>query len=562
MRACRAIAVASLVLAAGTPPAQAKPSWASAPDTRDDSGSTFVCEGSGPGEAEAFAAAQGVCNDKICRVCGVEIVSTVETQETLKGIDVQRKVVERCRRVRKGETKVRYKSVDCGPEGCTAWIQVFYSKEDEQAECPSYTRESFADSTACEQDIETFKQLRDRTAAAFRERTRLLDLALGHCADIDVRPTPAIMALDEKLRAGMDAFELTERMQQARLEEPFFETTWYKSRQDMMKWRSLEDWYLTTYQPLRQQIAETKKLADRIRLVRDYVANKALVFDVIEAARAPDVDTSAGKQRLLAALKRAPVGSQYGAPKVHFSVLYTISRLSGDTTALTRYLMAAFPAAELGSGEAFEMAKLLAGDGRIDADEWTYLFLAHTTGQKRGGGCTPCLRVALAERHHGGPSARIERFLAALASLPPKDSLRERRRQLEELVPLDDPLFVLELETHLPQPYRPTFDLELLDEVVKRFGYPPVPQEAPPIMRRVVAMLLDPAAASEDPKVGRCQTLGHWLERLKRFRAERAGVDKAVCACLDGELRGERVSSSPKADLFALALERRLPCVQ
>jgi hypothetical protein len=71
----------------------------------------------------------------------VEVESITETRETLTGVDLVRKVVERCRRVRRAETKLRAKSVDCDPGGgCTAWIQIFYSSDDQKQECTTYTK--------------------------------------------------------------------------------------------------------------------------------------------------------------------------------------------------------------------------------------------------------------------------------------------------------------------------------------------------------------------------------------------------------------------------------------
>ena len=138
-----------------------------------------------------------------------------------------RKVVERCRRVRRAETKLRAKSTDCDPQGgCSAFISIFYSTDDQKQECGGYTREDFTDPAACEKDIQAFRTVEDHTAASFRARTAALDRALRHCAKIDVRPT----------------------------------------------W----GWWLGKDEALHSQIAESKLLDERIRLARDYVADRAL----------------------------------------------------------------------------------------------------------------------------------------------------------------------------------------------------------------------------------------------------------------------------------------------
>lgn len=52
-----------------------------------------MCQGEGPTDDAALAAAHGICNDKVCRLCGVEVESVVQTKETLKGVVMKRKVV-------------------------------------------------------------------------------------------------------------------------------------------------------------------------------------------------------------------------------------------------------------------------------------------------------------------------------------------------------------------------------------------------------------------------------------------------------------------------------------
>ena len=104
------ILILIIILASAAPPAAAKPGWADKADSADAAGHLFTCEGQGAVEEDALATAQGICNDKICKVCGVEVESVTETRETLTGVDLLRKVVERCRRVRRNDTRLRAKS--------------------------------------------------------------------------------------------------------------------------------------------------------------------------------------------------------------------------------------------------------------------------------------------------------------------------------------------------------------------------------------------------------------------------------------------------------------------
>src|SRR5262249_10309525 len=237
----------------------ARPGWADRPDSADASGHIFTCEGQGANEDDAVAAALAICNDKICKACGVEVESIVETKETLTGVGVSRKVVERWRRIRRAETKFRAKSVDCAPEGCQAWVQIYYPAEDQKQECTAYTKEDFTDPAACEKDVQSFRSVQGRTADSFRSRAKALDQALVHCAKIDVRPTPAILALDEKLKAGLASFE------------------WAPPAQPVDDWqRATWTYWVQRDDALHAQIAESKLLVDRIKLARDYVADRAL----------------------------------------------------------------------------------------------------------------------------------------------------------------------------------------------------------------------------------------------------------------------------------------------
>src|SRR5688572_26058388 len=183
----RSTLVGLLALACGSslghPQSGGGPGWAALGDRTDTAGSTFVCQGEGETEEQALTTAQGTCNDKVCRLCGVEVQSVIETTETLEGVSMQRKVVERCRQFRKSPLKVGHKSTDCGPAGCVAWLEVTFSKADEKAECSAYASEHFADPNECERLIQEFRTSEGRTAASLYARARLLDAALTACAN-------------------------------------------------------------------------------------------------------------------------------------------------------------------------------------------------------------------------------------------------------------------------------------------------------------------------------------------------------------------------------------------
>ncbi|MBS2025187.1 MAG: hypothetical protein JST92_22535, partial [Deltaproteobacteria bacterium] len=446
-------------------PAFAGPRWANDADKADDSGHTFTCQGEGKSDEDALAAALGICEDKICKVCGVEVESVVETKETLTGVDLQRKVVERCRRVKRGATVPKYKSSECGPDGCQAWVQVLYSKADEKAECSKFQSEDFADPAACEKDIDTFRHLQGRDADSFRKRASLLTAALAHCDKIDVRPTPALMALDEKLRAGMDEFEFTQKRQNALADE----TSWMTrdrdttfgdhSRQEAIdEFRPLWAWYLTTYEPLRQDFAESKLLTQRIKLVRDLVANKALVFDVLEAALSKELDSAAGVQRLLKAVQAAPTGGQYGSPDVHWAVLDSLEKLKADTQAIQAWYRTAYPPTKLDRFAVPQnLVRVFASDGAVSQEEWDWTYAMIGAGQ-----CSWCSRMLLAVKDHGAPETRLTRAQDALEQAiklsrraqTPKD----QAYTWSNLGPMKDPAFLLAFEPRLKPEVRAWLD--------------------------------------------------------------------------------------------------------
>ena len=125
-----------------------------------------------------------------------------------------------------------------------------------------------------------------------------------------------MLAIDEKLRAGMAQFEVPLDPRSESWGRPFL------------------SYWLGPHQPLKQEIAESKLLLERIRLVRDLVANKVLVLTVIEAAQAKEWDTPAGIERVRGAMVNAPPGRQYGAGNVHVAVMSQLQRAKSDTAAI------------------------------------------------------------------------------------------------------------------------------------------------------------------------------------------------------------------------------------
>jgi len=534
----------------------AGPAWFRDGDQTTADGSVFVCQGEGHTEDAALAAAQGICNDKACKLCGVEIESVVQTTETLKGVEMKRKVVERCRRFRKGEPKVVHKSSDCGPGGCVTWLAVSFSKEDEKKECAAYVSEHFADPGECQRLIESFRKTPGRTAASFRVRVQLLDEALAACKDIDVRPTPLVDALHEQLFAGMDLFEFTPGRQQDRLEEPFFGGTWYHSREEMMRDRRAEDFYLTSYGPLRQQIRETPTLVDRIQLVRDYVHNRARVFDVIEATRAEDLDSLAGTARLLAALQAAPIGRQYGSDDVHFGSLYSLRDVHADISKITKYYRDAYAPESLSWSQGIPLAALFAKDRKIDEVEWKYIFDLHKKHD-----CRVCLGKLIETADHGGANVRDTRFFAWLNyDLAKARRPEDRKRIVAEVMPRDS-AFLLHVRTLLPADLRAALDWDFY-----RRRYDEAADKDDLSGARQLLALLGATLAERAPTAVAaqyCTPLSDHLNYLVKKGGAFPPIEAQLCACLTGPLASEGSRNLVnKSELYDYALARSLPCVQ
>lgn len=520
-------------------PARAQPSWAKQPDAADKSGHTFVCEGSGPSEAAALAAAFGVCNDKICKVCGVEVESVLKTKETLSGIGMERQVTERCRRIRKTEPTVKFKNVDCGPSGCRAWVQVFYSKADEEAECPRYADEKFEDPARCETDIDEYARGRGHTAEAFKTRRDALDRALADCRSIDIRPTPAIMALDAKLHAGLDSFETKDPIR--------FESS---------------DWEYYTRLPsgFREDLRQTKTLIGRIQKVRDYVHNRFLVFSVHDAAWANDLDTPAGVQRLLAAMQRCPPGARFGAADdVNIAMLWKLKKMKTDTTAIGDYLRKVYPVDSLirsGNflGQDGRLASFFASDDKVTAPEWDYVVKSHQLTP-----CTGCLNNLLTAHDHGGDEVRLKRLLFAYDTLPASSKPGALNHSYQQFMPLNDPEFLLRIEPKLPEAMRAWYDGRMWDAVfdeAKRHA-------SLEIQKRVATRFAKALGREPITEKGRdyCDNLDRRLHKLEE--AEASGLDAAygmLCWCLKGPLKDMSEQYYGKKTIVERSLARRLGC--
>jgi hypothetical protein len=410
----------------GAPVSADAPSWARAGDSKDDDGSLFVCEGAGPDEAQAVEAARALCSAKICELCGVEVKSTVETTEDLDKVAVERKVVETCRRVRKSEEQIRYRQAGCGPGGCTAWLQVFFGQEDEARECRAYADGNFADSTQCEALIERFRSTPDRTAESFRVRADILTQAIVACAEIDVRPTPKLTALDEILWQGV----LSPRSV-ARPRRPIDKAQPIAGRLRTLAANTSDAWKLDyadrAYAGIdRQPLLESKVFVDRIVIIRDamlgYATIMAALEAVVDAEQAPDAAHDKALVKALRELK--PVAGKSTPARVLAWAADDISR-NRNTLAMPgikAYFMELYPTHANEVGHA--LLRAMVRDLHASEEEWKFALGPMT-------GCFRCATSLLDLPEHGGEAKR----LARLVELSRRASSEQDVRALQELSP-------------------------------------------------------------------------------------------------------------------------------
>jgi hypothetical protein len=510
------------------------PGWARRGDAATAEGNRFICEGQGDTEDGALAAARAICDDKICKLCGVEVESIVQTSETLTGVEMERKVVERCRRVRQGDTEAQRKSVDCGPVGCLAWIQIDYSNERRDRECKRLTDENFADPEACQALIEEFKNVEGHSAGSFRKRVSLLEEALTACAEIDVRPTPLMESLREKLAVGMTTF---------RRGAP----------------RYLRNYWLADFGPMWVAYKESPKFAERLQLLLGYLRHKVPILDVLEATYDDDekLDTPQGLSRLFAAMKAAPKEEAYGVEFVHMVAashlgdLAERGHMTQDLSAVNAWMRATYPGSLVTSWDYVPtMYTLFGADGVIDADEWAW---TASMTRWRSRARQEMLQV---ERHTGGD--RVARLLESLRDVREKNPKLTPIRALDAALPSRAPALLLAAESKLPKDVRDAIDWDFLSDQKPYWDAwkPLAPrQKYMQRMRRALA-----TAAVDRPL---CFDLYKRLELLDDHGVPTTGLDRLICGCLEGPMKETpTLNSGNKSPLYERAMKEKMACVQ
>ena len=508
------------------------PGWARRGDSQKSSGHLFICEGLGKNEKDALSSARAICEDKICKLCGVEIESVVQTSETLTGIEMERKVVERCRRVRTEETKLSRRSMDCGPEGCTAWIQVDYPEEKRALECQRLTAENFDDPAACGSAIDEFQSLPGYSAESFRKRVVLIEQAMVNCAKIDVRPTPLMQSLQEKLGIGMSIF----RQGAPR----YLYAYWLK--EDASMWA---------------QYRQSPSFVERLQILRDYLKNKIPLLDVIEAATVDEevLDTPEAVAHLFEKMKVAPRELAYGTEDVHLFAIDVLNskvrkgRFHQDIAIISGWMPKAYPAEAVHQwDQVVAFYTLFKSDGMISHEEWEW-----TKGM--GTWKNRCQQELLRHPVHEDDS-RDKRFFEALKRVRAENPNEKPLRILKKILPSRCPEFFLGIAEFLPVEIRAELDWTYYKDQI-----PSIEKWDSEVVRRRYMGQMRKVLSLDKMDKKSCLSLAKHLELLDNHGISTRGLEKTVCGCLTGPMAKESLSITNKSRLYRRALREDFKCI-
>ncbi len=515
--------------ASGTRFERAVPHWAKKGDRRTHEGHVFVCEGEGANEEDAKRAAGAICNAKICELCGVEVEARVRTKETLNKIEVERSVVERCRRVRKSRDDVRAHQTSCGSSGCTSWLEVVFDQEAEARECRAYAQDTFEDPKACERWIETFRDTPGLTAASFLKRKQVLEQAIVACAEIDVRPTPLLEALNESLWSGVISPKLeswTPAPDEPEEDIPGRVSRYLANKRTRL-WR---DFAQASYRPMaRQPLRETKVFVDRIALVRDAMLPYIPLMEVWARMARLRFEKGGSEDALLKAMERLQKVGRIEPDWVHFKVAEKLKDSARDWRKLRRWMVDRYPAASLSKRRLGWMAALFVSDSRLLDEEWAYL--------AGGPPCGRCLRLVF--EHVPRDEKTPKRAVFALESLygskgQGKRVARDLLRHLSVELAVGSAAAVrAELRASL-------YDFALWDGLRVRLPAARGKKSVMPLRQKVLrGMRLRLKEDLKSPDRTQCRRLDKRLETLELEGVKTRGFAPQVCRCLR-EAKGAR----------------------
>lgn len=358
---------------AALPTGVVPPSWARGGDRVTDVGFEFVCSGTAKDDKTARAVARARCNEKLCRLFGVQITAKSTVTETLEGVQAQSEVSEQCASVRAVGRVTRYQGGECGPQGCVQWLMQTYPRsayEEEKARLdkPTIIRQQvviqegskhYRDPAACESSLRAFNGLQGYRVEAFIQRKQHLEQAMRVCQGIDGRESGLFLTLNTLLTSSLPNFTVESE-------------------------RNVRDEYVnvrrafTIASPSWRQNLETQRfLTDRITAVLELVKGAVLPLGLLDAR---DNGTDA---QTLDALMREVVKAPFVAKpaSVHHAfylhnVALSLARSKAPYSARYRnYLLEVgekgqFTCSSKDQIPGAEILEYLAADGQLDEREW------------------------------------------------------------------------------------------------------------------------------------------------------------------------------------------------
>ena len=258
------------------PPGVEPPPWARQGDVENDEGFTFVCHGSANDENKAKALAAARCNEKLCRIFGVQITAKTRVKEDLQGITAESEVTEQCDSVRVVGRQTTNRGGDCGSAGCNFWIRQTYSRsafaaERQRLEQPTVIQQQvviqegdkvYRDPKACDGALRNYSAVDGLTAAAYQARRKFLMSALKTCQGIDGRDSGLFMALNTLLLDPLPKFVAVRG-----------------TRSAVDEWRAR---YVLVTADWRKNIETQRFLTDRVQTVLRVVNDAILPMRVID----------------------------------------------------------------------------------------------------------------------------------------------------------------------------------------------------------------------------------------------------------------------------------------
>lgn len=191
-------------------PGVSAPDWAVAGDAEADDGFSFVCQARAEDERKAEALAKARCNEKLCRLFGVQISARTTVTENLNELSAESVVSEQCADVRAVGRKTTNKSSECTDDGCIYWLKQTYPRtaydaEVERQKEPTVIRQEvvvqegdvrYRDPAACEQSLRKYAAVEGLGGAAYQARLTHLNAALQSCQGIDGRDSGLFASLN------------------------------------------------------------------------------------------------------------------------------------------------------------------------------------------------------------------------------------------------------------------------------------------------------------------------------------------------------------------------------